>query len=146
MLIGEVAGQAGLPTQTVRFYERAGLLPVPTRSANGYRVFDASTLNRLAFIRAGQAAGLTLAEIRGVVEVRDAGEVPCAHVTGLLKTRLETITDRMEELEALSAQLRHLLERGRDLDPDDCTEVDTCHVLVDPARRAVTAGSSGDSE
>lgn len=64
MLIGEIAESAGLPSQTIRFYEREGLLPPARRGANGYRVYGETTLNRLDFIRAAQSAGLTLAEIR----------------------------------------------------------------------------------
>ena len=63
MLIGQLADALGIPTRTVRFYERKGLLPDPERADNGYRVYDNTTLARLRFIRTAQAAGLTLAEI-----------------------------------------------------------------------------------
>jgi len=73
MRIGEAAEAAGVATQTIRFYERRGLLPQPLRGPNGYRDYDASVLNRLAFIRSGQAAGLTLveAEIEGLISRSD---------------------------------------------------------------------------
>lgn len=132
MLIGEVAEQAGVPSQTIRFYEREGLLPPATRGGNGYRVYDGTTLTRLSFIRAAQSAGLTLAEIRSIVEVRDNGDVPCAHVTALLAARLDAVAARMRELEALTAELQHLLERSRTLDPGDCTDADVCHIIVEP--------------
>ncbi len=77
MLIGELADAAGLPTQTIRFYERRGLLPEPVRGANGYRIYDESTLTRLNLVRTAQAAGLTLAEIGSVIDLRDDGNVPC---------------------------------------------------------------------
>src|SRR5680860_91024 len=80
MRIGEVAAAAGVPTQTVRFYERRGLLPQPLRGPNGYREYDASILTRLAFIRCGQAAGLTLVEVASILDLRHEGAVPCAHV------------------------------------------------------------------
>lgn len=132
MLIGEVAETAGLPSQTIRFYEREGLLPPASRGGNGYRVYDETTLARLAFVRAAQSAGLTLAEIRSIVEVRDAGEVPCGHVTGLLEAKLAGVAARMRELEALTAELEHLVERSRNLDPGDCTDADICHILNEP--------------
>lgn len=65
MLIGELGEAVGLPSQTIRFYERTGLLPAPPRAANGYRSYDESTITRVTFIRAAQSAGLTLVEIRG---------------------------------------------------------------------------------
>ncbi len=70
MHIGELGFAAGLPAQTIRFYERKGLLPAPGRGTNGYRVYDASILPRLQFIRGGQGAGLTLAEIATILELR----------------------------------------------------------------------------
>jgi MerR family mercuric resistance operon transcriptional regulator len=83
MLIGELADAAGLPSQTVRFYERRGLLPEPVRGANGYRIYGESTLTRLNFVRTSQAAGLTLAEIGSIIDLRDHGNVPCTHVASL---------------------------------------------------------------
>jgi MerR family mercuric resistance operon transcriptional regulator len=71
MLIGALAQTVGLPSQTIRFYERRGLLPVPTRGDNGYRCYDVTAVTRVNFIRAAQAAGLTLVQIRGVVDLRD---------------------------------------------------------------------------
>lgn len=59
MLIGELANAVGLPSQTIRFYERKGLLPAPERGVNGYRTYDESTLARLRFVQTAQAAGLT---------------------------------------------------------------------------------------
>ena len=101
-----------MPRQTIRFYEREGMLPPASRGGNGYRVYDETTLNRLGFIRAAQSVGLTLAEIRGIVDVRDAGEVPCGHVTGLLQAKLDAVAARMRELERLTLELEHLLERS----------------------------------
>lgn len=120
-----------MPRQTIRFYEREGMLPPASRGGNGYRVYDETTLNRLGFIRAAQSAGLTLAEIRGIVDVRDAGEVPCGHVTGLLQAKLDAVAARMRELERLTSELEHLLERSQSLDPGDCTDTDICHNLTE---------------
>jgi MerR family mercuric resistance operon transcriptional regulator len=132
MLIGEVAESAGLPSQTIRFYEHEGLLPLPRRGVNRYRVYDETTLHRLSFIRAAQSAGLTLAEIRSVVDVRDGGDVPCAHVTALLHAKLDAVHARKRELDALASELEHLLTRGQTLDPGDCADTDVCHILTAP--------------
>lgn len=76
MRIGEVADAVGVPTQTIRFYEREGLLPEPRRGPNGYRQYDNATLSTLAFIRNGQAAGLRLDEIATILDLRRNGATP----------------------------------------------------------------------
>lgn len=129
MLIGELADEAGLTARTVRFYERTGLLPEPDRADNGYRVYDEDTVLRLRFIREAQAAGLTLAEIRGIIDIRDAGVAPCTHVEELLAARLVEVRERREQLAAMERELEGLLERGRRLDPADCGDGDICHIL-----------------
>jgi MerR family mercuric resistance operon transcriptional regulator len=129
MRIGEVADALGLPTRTIRFYERRGLLPEPDRSANGYRVYHDATIERLRFIRSAQAAGLTLAEIGSVIDVRDGGIAPCEHVGDLLQAKLEDVETRQRELEALERELKSLLKRSRRLDPADCGARDVCHIL-----------------
>lgn len=129
MLIGELGDAAGLPTQTIRFYERRGLLPDPERGTNGYRKYDDSTLTRLHFISAAQAAGLTLAEIGSIVELRDDGTVPCTHVAGLVENKLAAVRARIRNLAALEAEVEALVERSRRLNPADCTDADVCHIL-----------------
>jgi DNA-binding transcriptional MerR regulator len=94
--IGELANSCDVPTQTIRFYEKRGLLPEPTRLPNGYRSYDHATVERITFIRRSQAAGLTLAEIAGVLNVRDEGQAPCSHVSDLLATKLGDVQQRIE--------------------------------------------------
>ena len=94
MRIGAAADAAGVPTQTIRFYERRGLLPQPPRGTNGYREYDTSVLARLAFIRSGQAAGLTLVEVASILDLRRDGAVPCEHVHSLLLAKLNDIRAR----------------------------------------------------
>jgi MerR family copper efflux transcriptional regulator len=74
MRIGELARQSGVPATALRYYEQLGLLPDPDRTESGYRAYGEEAVDRLAFIRAAQAVGLTLAEMRQVLGVRDAGE------------------------------------------------------------------------
>jgi MerR family mercuric resistance operon transcriptional regulator len=130
MLIGELADTAGLPSQTIRFYERRGLLPEPVRGANGYRIYDESTLTRLNFIHTAQAAGLTLAEIGSIIDLRDDGNVPCKHVASLLDSKLADVRTRIRSLAALETELEEVIERSHRLDPADCTDADICHILT----------------
>lgn len=130
MRIGEVADAVGVPTQTLRFYERKGLLPQPRRGTNGYREYDASTIARLEFIRSGQAAGLTLVEIATILDLRRDGAVPCAHVQSLLATKLLDVQTRQRELAALETELNNLISRSHRLDPADCTDKAICHIIA----------------
>lgn len=141
MLIGELAETVGLDSQTIRFYERQGVLPEPQRSANGYRVYDNTSVNRLRFIRSAQTAGLTLAQITGVVDLRDHGQAPCTHVKNLLTTKLDAVRARQAELLVLETELEQLIERGAHLDPADCTDADVCSILASDGNAGLRQGN-----
>lgn len=138
MRIGELAGASGVPAQTIRFYERKGLLPGPGRAPNGYRAYEESTLARLNFIRSAQAAGLTLAEIGSIIDLREEGTVPCAHVAGLIEQKLDHVRARIDDLAAMKRELEELIERSQRLDPADCTDADVCQILADHRVRQPT--------
>ena len=129
MRIGELAQRAGLTTKALRFYEQAGVLPQPPRTASGYRDYDATALPRLRFVRAAQAAGLTLSEIRTVIAVREDRGAPCGHVTALLDRHAAALDERIAELEATRAEVRRLRERAATLDPAACADAGVCHVI-----------------
>ncbi|AVH56238.1 MULTISPECIES: heavy metal-responsive transcriptional regulator [Streptomyces] len=130
MRIGVLAAASGLTTKAIRFYEAAGLLPAPPRTGGGYRDYPEHTAKRLAFIRQAQSAGLTLAEIRSVLALRDAGASPCTHVTALIGHHLADIDRRMAELRTTRTALRTLAERAATTDPADCTDRDICRILT----------------
>ena len=129
MRIGELAAAVEIPPETIRYYERRGLLAPPARSANGYRTYDRDALHQLGFIRAAQAAGLTLTEIASVIQLRDAGTTPCSHVEALLVDKLAEVRERQRQLSALEHELVELVERSAALDPSDCRPDDICHIL-----------------
>ena len=129
MRIGELAERSGVSAKTIRYYQDIGLLVAPERTASGYRDFDHSALDRLAFIRGAQAVGLTLGEIRGILGLRDAGETPCGHVLELLRTRSAELERRIAELRSLGAELHRLEERAKGLDPADCSPERVCHLI-----------------
>jgi DNA-binding transcriptional MerR regulator len=120
MRIGEVAGRAGVPAKTIRFWEDRRLLPLPARTPAGYRHYDPAVLERIAFIRQAQAAGLSLDAIGQVLGIRDGGQPPCAHVTALIARRLAQVQARLAELERTRDQLAALAERAAAQDPADC--------------------------
>lgn len=130
MLIGELARRSGVPAKTLRFYEEAGVLPQPERTGSGYRDYDEAVLDRLAFVRAAQAAGLTLAEIRDVIGLRDDGFPPCSHVAALIETKAEAVARQIQDLRSLQRELERLSVRARELDPASCDPLRVCDLLA----------------
>ncbi|MFP1629884.1 heavy metal-responsive transcriptional regulator [Streptomyces sp. 5K101] len=131
MRIGDLAAASGLTTKTIRFYEQAGLLPVPPRTPGGYRDYPEQAKARLGFIRDAQGAGLSLAEIRSILALRDGGQAPCAHVTALIDQHLADIERRLAELTATREALCGLARRAAATDPAACTEDEICTILAE---------------
>lgn len=129
MRIGELASRSGVTTKTIRYYEAIALIRPPSRSPSGYRDYDDSALDRLAFVRAAQAVGLSLGEIRSVLALRDGGDTPCGHVLDLLRSRSAELDRRIAELGALRGELHRLVERAEGLDPADCDPQRICHLI-----------------
>ncbi len=129
MRIGDLASRTGLTVKTLRFYEQAGVLPAAARLPSGYRDYDESALARLRFVKAAQAAGLTLTEIRQVIAVRDNNGPPCQHVTGLLDAHAADLDRRITELTSLREDITHLRDRASTLDPAACDPAGVCHII-----------------
>jgi MerR family copper efflux transcriptional regulator len=126
----ERAEQAGISTKAIRYYEQIGILTPPARTSSGYRTYDQTAVGRLGFVRAAQALGLTLREIRRIIAFRDDGAAPCAHVTALLQRRAAELDARILELQQLRGELRQLAERAATLDPEQCPPERICHVIT----------------
>lgn len=129
MRIGQLAEEVGVATSAIRFYEEVGLIPEPERTASGYRDYSPSIIDRLAFIRAGQSVGLTLAELRDVLAIRDGGTPPCHHVSELIQTRISDVDDRIEDLLRVRQDLSELADAAAKLDPASCSPASICHIL-----------------
>ena len=103
--IGEVASQAGVSTATIRYYERAGLMPKPARSEAGYRVYSKRAVEELTFVRRAQAIGFSLDEIRGLLQLSRGGVAPCARVISLTGTHLTQLEERIQQLQTFRDRL-----------------------------------------
>lgn len=143
MQIGQLAAQTGTTTKTLRYYEGLGLIAQPARNRNGYRDYDDDAATRITFIRSGQALGLTLAEIRGLLAIREDGRTPCAAATSLLDDHLVELTTRIRDMQALRRDLRSLRDRAASLDATECLPDSVCHIInPGPCACAKHAGSS----
>jgi DNA-binding transcriptional MerR regulator len=119
LTVSALAYQVGLSADTVRYYERVGLLPKPARSASGYRLYDQAAVGRLRLIKGAQRAGLRLREIGELLQVADRGQCPCGHTETLLRQRLGEVQAELARLQALETDLTRLLEH----DPDPACPV-----------------------
>ena len=110
MKIGEVARRVGIPIDTVRYYERNGLLPPPARRASGYRDYHDSDIARLNFVLRAKALGFTLIEIRELLQLSDAAEGDMANIRGLAASKLQDIEQRIAQLARVRDALKGLVE------------------------------------
>jgi Cd(II)/Pb(II)-responsive transcriptional regulator len=108
MRIGELARQAGVDVQTVRYYEREGLLAEPARTASGYRAYGAEHLERLNFVRHCRSLDMPLAEIKRLIDLAADRSVSCEDVNRLLRAHLERVQAKRKSLEQLEKQLAAL--------------------------------------
>jgi DNA-binding transcriptional MerR regulator len=142
--IGEVAHAVNVSVKTIRYYEQVGLLSATARERNGYRTYEPSVLDRLAFIRAAQTIGLTLGEIKETLAFRDEGQPPCEHVLHLIEQHADDLTGRIRELEETRGILNTLAARGRTLDPKQCRPETVCHIIPPTRSSGDTIVVSGD--
>ena len=111
MKIGELASATDTRVETIRFYEREGLLPEPNRSTANYRVYTAAHVERLAFIRNCRNLDMALDEVRELLRFKDAPREDCANVNALLEEHIGHVSQRIRELRVLERELRLLRAR-----------------------------------
>ena len=130
--IGELAKQTGCLVETIRYYEREGLLLEPARSEGNYRLYTDVQIERLQFIRHCRSLDMTLEKIRNLLKFRDAPNENCSEVNALLDEHIEHVSNRIKELRVLQKDLRRLrslCERARTA--KDCRILQS---LAGPAR------------
>ena len=111
MRIGDLAVATGTPVETIRFYEREGLLPPARRADNNYRVYAAANVERVAFIRQCRNLDMTLDEVRELLALRDAPAPDCGGINTLLDEHIGHVAQRIRELRALEKDLKLLRSR-----------------------------------
>lgn len=111
MKIGELAQASATPTETIRFYEREGLLPSAARTQANYRIYEHYHVERLVFVRHCRSLDMALDEIRALLRFKDSPADSCANVNDLLDEHIGHVAQRIGELRALERQLKALRER-----------------------------------
>lgn len=107
--IGGLARAAGVPTSTVRYYERRGLLTSDGRSRGNYRLYGPAALERLRFVRSAQAAGFTLSDTTLLLRFRDGDPAPCQEVQDLITKRLARVAEQIGQLKGVETMLQRWL-------------------------------------
>jgi DNA-binding transcriptional MerR regulator len=111
MRSGQLGQIAGVSADTLRHYERLGLLPHPQRSAGGYRLYPPSALDRVRLIRRALAIGFSLNELGRILRVREQGGAPCLEVRAMAAEKLAELGARIEEMTALQRLLKGILRK-----------------------------------
>jgi MerR family mercuric resistance operon transcriptional regulator len=111
MAIGALAKQTGTNVETVRFYERIGLLAAPTRSSGGYRLYQTQHVKRLNFVRRARALGFPIDEIRTLLRLADERERPCAEARVVAEKHLRDVHAKIADLKAMERVLKDTVAR-----------------------------------
>lgn len=104
--IGQLARVTDVPTSTIRYYERRGLLYPASRSEGNYRVYGQAAIEKLLFVRSAQSAGFTLGDIESLLEFQDSGFAPCKEVQLLIGSRLKLVAEQIKHLKIVDRMLR----------------------------------------
>lgn len=134
--IGDVAESLGVPVETIRYYERCGLLDKPTRTGSNYRLFSDEQVERLGFILNCRNLDMTHEEIRRLLKLRHRPPKDCTEVNGLIDEHIAHIDERISELRSLSKQLHELRTSCNEV-----RSVDACEILSTLRRPPSTAGT-----
>ena len=138
----ELADSAGISTDTLRYYERRGVLPKPARTSGGYRRYPAAAVARVAMIRRALAIGFSLADLSRVLRERERGGAPCRKVRAIVGERLARIDAELDALAALKCELTDLIaewDAALAVTPIN-TPARLLDTLVRPARKSQPEG------
>lgn len=110
LTVSQLGRRTGVSPDTLRYYERIGLIPPPDRSAAGYRLYDEAAEERVRFIKRAQRFALSLDAIRELLAVRERGACPCGHTHGLLKEKVAALDEQLASLQQLRAEILTMID------------------------------------
>ena len=130
--MAEIARLAGIKPDTLRFYEKAGLMPKTQRTPGGYRTYGQDAVKRLHFIRKAQALGFSLDQIKRILRLRQSGSLPCDYVIGLAEQRLKETETELRRLQRFRVALeRYVGHWKRTANHDACAATQFCNLIED---------------
>ncbi|MEM8719357.1 MAG: heavy metal-responsive transcriptional regulator [Cyanobacteria bacterium P01_G01_bin.39] len=127
--IGELAKQTNLAVGTLRYYSDLGLLQPVKRGDNGYRYYSQDASKQVEFIKKAQAIGLTLEEIKTILDVRDRGEKPCGLVQDLLNKKIEQLGGRIEKMSLFKQELEEYRQSWSDRPNFELDSQEVCPLI-----------------
>jgi MerR family mercuric resistance operon transcriptional regulator len=125
--IGELSNETGTNVETIRYYERVGLLPTPARSEGGYRLYRHDHLKRLNFIRRARALGFSIAEVRTLLRLADESERPCAEVRAVAEAHLTDVRAKIAVLRWMERVLKETVAGCADGTRRDCAVIEALY-------------------
>lgn len=133
MTIGSLAEAAQTHVETVRWYEKVGLMPSPARSSGNYRLYGPEHLRRLSFIRRGRALGFTVEQIRDLLALADDRERSCNEVDSIARAHLADVERKLADLTRLALELREVIGQCGCGSVADCRIIEALSPLGEPA-------------
>jgi MerR family mercuric resistance operon transcriptional regulator len=133
--IGKLSMHTGINIETIRYYERVGLLPAPARSSGGYRLYGTDHLKRLNFIRRARALGFSLAEVRKLLTLADQRRRPCAEVRVVAAAHLEDVKGKIADLRQMERVLKETVARCEAGSGSHCPMIDALYTDSESGRR-----------
>ncbi|MGE0624774.1 MAG: MerR family transcriptional regulator [Pseudomonadales bacterium] len=127
--VAELAARAGVTPATIRYYARISLLNPNREPDNGYRRFSSDDLHRVEFIRRAQGLGLTIGDIREILDTVSHGKVPCHQVRELVQSRLHSIRDRIAELQETEVRIEHALQVWQGMRGETASDGEICPLI-----------------
>lgn len=125
MTRGELSRRTGCHPETIRYYEKIGLLPDPARSAGGYRQYEDAHERRLGFVMRGRELGFTMDDIRNLLDLVDRRAVSCAEVEKLARAHLQSVREKIRTLKQMETLLDETVRACSGQDVPDCPLIDT---------------------
>jgi len=132
--IGALSRATGVNIETIRYYERIGILPPPPRSRGGHRVYGTDHMKRLAFVRRSRELGFSLQDVRGLLDLVDGGEVTCDQVKAVTLGHLDEVRQRIADLRRMERVLRDMAATCAGGDVPECPIVDALFRAPAPVR------------
>jgi len=129
LLIGELSRRTGVNIETIRYYERSGIMPKPKRSEGGHRLYNSEQLNRLAFIKRSRELGFSLKEVCGFLTLIDSDEMTCGEIHVRTMDHLTEVRQKIADLKKMERTLKVMAEQCSRGDTPDCPIVDDLYHL-----------------